>query len=210
MNEEQILEESQKKQKKNTKKILCILGGIFLAFLSALLLLTLLLPKEEQEEREIRFYPITDENIFENSQYVSKNRTVYYCDDSSGYEHTTPITEENRTEYDAEALFAEMYLNTVILGDEIALREMCSQSYLEKNSIPDFTQQMLYDLNIHSYRTEHLDDGSKLVTYKLMYKIMQNNGTYRKDVGSDGARPEYLVLHVSKDGTSIEIDDILR
>ena len=153
---------------------------------------------------------MTDENIFENLQYVSKNRTIYYCDDSYGYEHSAPITEENRTEYEAEVLFAEVYLNMVILGDETALRGMCSQSYLEKNSIPDFTQQMLYDINIYAYRTEHLDDGGKLVTYKLMYKIMQNNGTYRRDVGSDGARPEYLVLRVSADGTSIKIEDILR
>jgi hypothetical protein len=210
MNEEKSQDELKIKQQRNTKKILFILGGIFLAFLLALLLLTALLPRDKQEEREIRFYPVTDENIFENSQYVSKNRTVYYCDNSAGYEYTTPITEENRSEYEAEVLFAELYLNTVILGDEIALREMCSQSFLEKNPIPEFTQQMLYDLNIHTYRTETRDDGSKLVTYKLMYKIMQNNGTYRNDVGSDGARPEYLVLHVSKDGASIKIEDILR
>ncbi len=210
MNEKRIMGEMNDKQKKNTKRVLYILGGAFLAFLLALLLLTLLPQEEKQAEKEIRFYPVTDENIFENLQYVSKNRTVYYCDDSSGYEHIAPITDENRTEYEAEVLFAEVYLNTVILGDETALRGMCSQSYLEKNSIPDFTQQMLYDINIHSYRTEHLDDGSRLVIYKLMYKIMQNNGTYRKDVGSDGARPEYLVLRVSADGTSIKIDDILR
>ncbi len=210
MNEEPILEELKEKQKKNVKKIVYVLLGIVLAFLLALLVLSLLIPKEEQKEKEIRFYPVTDENIFENSQYVSKNRTVYYCDSSAGYEYTTPITEENRTEYEAEVIFAEAYLNAVILGDEIALRQMCSADYLEKNPIADFTQQMLYDINIHTYRTEYLEDGSRLVTYKLMYKIYRNNGTYRRDVGSDGARPEYLVLRVSADGTTIQIDDILR
>lgn len=210
MNEVPILEETGEKQKKNVKKTLCVLIGIVLAFLLALLVLSLLIPDEKQEEKEIRFYPVTDENIFENSQYVSKNRTVYYCDSSTGYEHTTPITEENRTEYEAEVIFTETYLNAVILGDENTLRQMCSTDYLEKNTISDFTQQMLYDINIHTYRTEYLEDGSRLVTYKLMYKIYRNNGTYRRDVGSDGARPEYLVLHVSTDGTTIKINDILR
>ncbi len=210
MNEEPILEELKKKQKKNVKTILYIFGGVLLVFLLSLLVLSLLLPKDKQKEQDIKFYPVTDENIFENSQYVSQNRTVYYCDSLAGYEHTTPITEENRTEYDAEVLFAETYLNTVILGDEDALRQMCSEEYLAKNQLSDFTQQMLYDICIYTHRTEYLDDGSRLVTYKLMYKILQNNGTYRRDVGSNGARPEYLVLRVSKDGGSIKIHDILR
>ena len=210
MTEEPMLEELKKKQKKNVKVILYVLGGVLLVFLLAFFLLNKLLLKDNQKEEDIRFYPVTDENIFENSQYVSKNRTIYYCDNSAGYEHTTPITEENRGDYDADVVFAETYLNTIILGDESALRQMCSQSYLEKNPISDFTQQMLYDICIYTYRTEHLDGGDRLVTYKLMYKFYQNNGTYRRDVGSDGARPEYLVLRVSRDGSSIKIDDILR
>ena len=210
MNEEPIVAELKEKQKKNTRKILWILGGILLVFLVAIAALSQLIPKDEQKDEKIKFYPVTDENIFENSQYVSQNRTVYYCDNSSGYEHVTPINEDNRTEYSAEVIFAEAYLNTVILGDEISLRQMCAQSYLEKNPIPDFTQQKLYDLCIYPHQTETLQDGSRLVTFKLMYKILENNGTYRRDVGSNGARPEYLVLHVSQDGTSIKIENILR
>ena len=210
MNEEATVAELKEKQKKNTRKILWILGGILLVFVAAIVALSMLPPKDEKGEEKIKFYPVTDENIFENSQYVSKNRTVYYCDKSSGYEHVTPINEDNRTEYSAEVIFAEAYLNTVILGDELSLRQMCAESYLEKDPIPDFTQQKLYDLCIYLHQTETLQDGSRLVTYKLMYKILENNGTYRRDVGSDGARPEYLVLHVSKDGTSIKIENILR
>ena len=210
MNEEPIVAELRENQKKNTRKILWILGGILLIFLLTFIALSLLLPKDKKEDEKIKFYPVTDENIFENSQYVSQNRTVYYCDNSSGYEHITPINEDNRTEYSAEVIFAEAYLNNVILGDEISLRQMCTQSCLEKNPIPDFTQQKLYDLCIYPYQTETLQDGSRRVTYKLMYKILENNGTYRRDVGSNGARPEYLVLRVSQDGRSIKIEDILR
>ena len=210
MNEEPLLEELKEKQKKNVKTILFIVGGILLVFLLALFLLNRFLPKDEPGDPEIDFYPVTDENIFENSQYMSKNRTVYYCDSSAGYEHTSPITDENRGDYSAEVLFAETYLNTVILGDEEALRGMCSQEYLKENPISDFTQQMLYDICIYTHRTEHLDGGDRLVTYKLMYKFYRNNGTYRRDVGSDGARPEYLVLRVSADGSNICIDNILR
>jgi hypothetical protein len=210
MTEEPLLEDLKKKQKKNLKTVLYILGGVLIASILILLLLNKLLPKDEMPEKDIEFYPVMNENIFENAQYLAQNRTVYFCDSTTGYEYTTPITDEDRSSFNAEVIFAETYLNTVILGDAAALREMCSPSYLEKNSIPEFTQQMLYDLCIYTHRTEHSEDGGRLVTYKLMYKIYQNNGTYRSDVGSDGARPEYLVLKVSADGSSIKIYDILR
>ncbi len=213
MTEESLaLEEMKKKQKKNLKVILYVIGGLLLVLLLGLFLLNEFLPKEREEEnkRDIYFYPVTDENIFENEQYLSKDRRVHFCDDSTVFKSTSPITDENRAEFGAEVAFCEIYLNTVILGDAKEIRAMCSPSFLEKNSIPDFTQQMLYDMCIYKHSVENLDDGSKLVTCKLMYKFMENNGTYRRDVGSDGAKPEYLVLEVSADGSNIRIHDILR
>ena len=82
--------------------------------------------------------------------------------------------------------------------------------YLKENQIPDFTQQMIYESHIYYYSTEAQKDGSKLVTYRLEYKIYQNNGTYRRDVGSDSPKPEYLVLWVSPDESDIKIERIVR
>lgn len=211
MNQPLDLEQMKQKQKKNIRLVLLILGGIVLMSILALLLLNWLLPeKESPPQKDIYFYPVVEGNIFENPDYLALNRFVYYCDDPSGYGLTTQITDDDRETFDIKVRFAETYLNMLILGDSRGLELMCSQNYLKENSISDFTQQMVYESYIYYHSSEMQQDGSKLVTYRLNYKIYQNNGTYRRDVGSDSAKPEYLVLWVSPDESEIKIENILR
>ena len=44
------------------------------------------------------------------------------------------------------------------------------------------------------------ENGDKLVTYILEYMIYQNDGTFRRDVGSDAIRPQHVTLRVSPSG----------
>ncbi len=211
VNQQPSTEQMKEKQKKNIKLVLLILAGLALLSVLALILIDQLLPKEqEQPQKDIYFYPVSEGNIFENEEYLALNRFVYYCDDPTGYGLTTQITDEDRMTFDVKVRYAETYLNTLILGDSTALRAMCTETYLKENKIPDFTQQMIYEAHIYYHSTEAQDDGSKLVTYRLEYKIYQNNGTYRRDVGSDSPKPEYLVLWVSPDEGDIKIEKILR
>ena len=46
------------------------------------------------------------------------------------------------------------------------------------------------------------------VTYRVDYMIRKNNGTFRRDVGSDAIRPQYVVLLVSPDGSDIAIENV--
>ncbi len=204
-------EQIRKAQRKNIKLVLLILAGLALLSVLALLLIDQLLPKEqEQPQKDIYFYPVVEENILENEEYLALNRFVYYCEDPAGYGLTTQITDEDRMTFDVKVRFTETYLNTLILGDSAALRAMCTENYLKENQIPDFTQQMVYEAHIYYYSTEAQTDGSRLVTYRLEYKLYKNNGTYRRDVGSDSPKPEYLVLWVSPDEGDIKIERILR
>ena len=183
--------ENEKKGKKIgvVKLALMILGGIVLLLLTTVVLLYLLLPEKKPEpQKEIRFYPVVEQNIFENQQYLAKDRSVYYCEDPAGYGRTTVITDADRE----------------------TLKTLCTAEFLKAQPLPDFTQQMLYDMHIYYQDEEPQEDGSKKFMYRLEYKIFQNNGTYRRDVGSDGAKAEYLVLWVSQDGTDIKIDEIRR
>ncbi|MBR7099143.1 MAG: hypothetical protein IKC59_06990 [Clostridia bacterium] len=207
---EQVTKEQIRKRQKNLLKWIGIIGGCaILLSLIALILINQFLPKEDDApKKEIYFYPISDENIFDNSQYLAKDLQIYYCENSDGTGRTAPITDDEAV--GAEVLFAKLYLEYLINGDEQALRAVCTQNYLEKNPISDFTQQMLYDMHIYYENTEAQQDGTKRVTYRLEYKILRNNGTYRRDVGSDGAKPEWLVLSVSPDQTNIRIDDVIR
>ena len=211
MNEQPSLEQLKKKQSKNVKTVLLILLGIALLSVIVLLLLNRFLARQEEAApNDIAFYPVTDQNIFENETYLSMNRFVLYCEDPSGYGLTTQISDADRMSFNVKVRFAEEYLNILTYGDARALRALCTENYLAENSVPDFTQQMIYDARIVYYSTEGLEDGSRLVTYRMEYKIYQNNGTYRRDVGSDAVKPEYLVLRVSSDETEIKIENILR
>ena len=60
---------------------------------------------------------------------------------------------------------------------------------------------MLYNITVTFYSTEKQDDGSVLTSYKLEYMIYENNGTYRRDIGSDMSRPQLVTLRIEKDGT---------
>ena len=75
-------------------------------------------------------------------------------------------------------------------------------------TLPRFTQQMLYQICIYYCGAETDGDGSQRVTYRVDYMIRKNNGSFRRDVGSDAIRPQYVVLLVSPDGQSIAIDDV--
>ena len=210
MNRQEITPEQIKKSRAKAVRItLFVLGGLVLLSVLALLLLHWLLPEKEAEtKKDLYFYPVSDQNVFENSAYLAKDRQIYYCENPDGSGRTAVLSEDEN--FDAKVRFLEGYLNCLILGDETALRALCTENYLKRNEIPDFTQQMLYDMHLYYYSTEVQQDGGQLVTYRLEYKFYQNNGTYRRDVGSDGSKPEYLVLWVSADGTNIKINDIVR
>ena len=212
MNENISLDQAKERQKKNLRIVLLILAGVVVLLVTSMLLLNYFLNKEEEKPDEyIYFYNDGEINAFENEAYLALNRSVLYCDDPSGwYGHTSEITSEERGSFDATVLFAEEYLIALNYGNEGALRAMCTADYLKENEIPDFTQQMIYEAKITYQSAEGREDGSKLITYRLDYKIYRNNGTYRRDVGSDTVKPEYLVLWVSADGNEIRIDNILR
>ena len=69
---------------------------------------------------------------------------------------------------------------------------------------------MIYEAKIVYRSAVGQEDGSKIVTYRMDYKIYRNNGTYRRDVGSDTVNAEYLVLWVSPDESQIRIKNIVR
>lgn len=191
-------------------RLLIILGGGLLALVLMLTVVNLLLPEKEQPAApEIHFYPVYEGNIFENPQYLGKDRLIRYCDDPSGYGLKSEITDADRETFDIKVRVVELYLKALMSGDNETLKELFSDRYMAEVGVPQIPQQMIYNMCIYYYRTDPLDHGVTQVTYKVDYMIYQNSGTYRRDVGSDGIKPEYLVLNVYEDGT-IRIDNILR
>ena len=49
--------------------------------------------------------------------------------------------------------------------------------------------------------------GDRMWTYELCYKLFENDGSLRRDVGSDAIVPLYVTLRVTPDG-EIAIEDL--
>lgn len=168
-------------------------------------------PQETTELIEaLRRKPDFDENIFEDEVWLDQNRYITYV--NSGL--SLILTDENYSDYGEAFELMCNYVDAVIMGDKDRLIGYYTDNYFDSHEmIGDFTMQKLYDVKI-----EQLDSGEKeyggedvlYVQFKLSYKIMENNKTFRSDILSDGEKPQYYLLIDSGDGYKIaEIADNL-
>jgi hypothetical protein len=202
--EMQSANELKQNAKKLRKKILITVGAILLSMLAILLLIYyVFLPPEETPEPNYYFYPVTGENIFDTGEYFESDMIITYCANSDGMGLRTEVTEES----DSKLRFLSLVIKSVIMGDNQAYRSYFSDAYLAGNTLPQFTQQMLYDICIYNEGTQVQKDGTVLYVYRLDYMIRKNNGTYRRDVGSDMIRPQYVLLSINA-SNEIKIENI--
>ena len=175
-----------------------------LAILTVVLLVFLLpddQPSPEPTPAPITFYPVYDGNVRENALYLELDRQYYLCEPEYGVREAL---DESRISADPELSLLRDYIESLIDGYPNACRSLFTASALAENPIPDFSQQMIYRVEITKTGTE-----AGRTTYRLEYMIYRNNGTYRRDVGSDAVRPEYLTL-VEVGGNTYRIDGIRR
>ena len=83
--------------------------------------------------------------------------------------------------------------------------EIYYQTHTPKTS---FSQQMIYDAKITYQNTKTDHNGDTLIAYSLAYKLWQNDGSVRRDVGSQAIVPLYVVLRVDSEGT-IQIETMV-
>lgn len=196
---------SEKQVKKASKKKVALIVALVCAGIVVLSLLTASLDpaalakrwfgKEQAPDQQIDFYPINeDEDILAREDYLGLDRYVYYTDPMTG---ETFVPERHELAIvDAALPFFYDYLDCIIRGDEATYPLYFSTAYLESNELPaDFTMQMLYDMRIEPYATE-----DETPAYLLEYKIYRNNGTFRRDIGSNAART-LLVFLTYEQGT---------
>ncbi len=204
MEEMQSMQELKQNAKKMRKKILITVGAILLGMFAILLLIYyVFLPPEETPEPNYYFYPVTGENIFETGEYFDSDMIITYSSDPNGMGLITEVTEES----DSKVRFLSLVIKSVIMGDNPTYRSFFSDAYLAANTLPQFTQQMLYSICIYNEGTQVQQDGTVLYLYRLDYMIRKNNGTYRRDVGSDMIRPQYVLLSVNANN-EIKIENI--
>ena len=177
--------------------VLAVLGGIVLLMVAVLLTLHFTLSGNgDDTSPHIDFFDPYEGNIFEFEEYLGLDRSVTYFD---GQVYRS-IEEDNGESFDRAVLFLRDFLKTMTRGDVEAYNAAFTVSPRQKQ----FSQQMIYE-SVICYEGYTTDETDRLIVYRLEYKIHRNDGTLRRDVGSDGMIPQWAVVRVTDSG-EISID----
>ncbi len=199
---------SRKKAKKRLIIIISIIFAVMLILGTAVIIIENIPSKEEEFEVDYRFYPADyGENIFEDEKYLSliAEEFIRYTDLSTGV--TVGISKDTAKEQGSEVQFLVDMVYDAINGDHNSYNARFSNTYYEKHAPKDsFTMQKIYDVLITYVSEEDTESNYTKSIYCVEYKIYENNGTFRCDIG-DGSKKQYFTLNTYEDGT-ILIDAI--
>ncbi len=150
--------------------------------------------EKTNEPIDYTFYPVDySENIFEDEDYISiiENGFIYYTDSSTNL--TLGISRENAYKQGDDVAFMVEYIYSIINGNVELYNGFFSDVYYEDNKkVESFTMQKLYDVNITKVASnENVEKGYVEYKFYLEYKILENNGSFRNDIGA-GSKRQYI------------------
>lgn len=116
--------------------------------------------------------------------YMKKERRVRF----TGTNDISDYIEAEEAENDTVRGLMYRYFEAVKAGDAVCHKALLADYYKEHIVVPDkFTPQMLYDIQV-SFAMNETVSGVNHYYYRVSYKILDNNGSFRADVGSNEAR----------------------
>lgn len=156
---------------------------------------------------DISFYEADyNEDIFQKELFFKKNRDIYYLEYGSGEQ----LNEENLDDFSSSAKLFHKYFSIVTNGDYEGYRSLFTKMFFENYKISErFTMQKIYDIEVNLYERKIVNENGtdiKVELYIVKYKIMENNGTFRSDIGSNMIKP--LVFELCTIGDSVLINGI--
>lgn len=198
---------SKAKEKRLAKKAIAWVLSLIAVFLALNILLESGIlnglfnktPEYTEFPRVEDLYPADyDENIFEDEEYMEKERFIRYTENN-----TTVIleTDADFTYKGAVAFFFRDYFDAVINGDHEAYNALLTEEYkAKKGEKQPFTMQKIYDIEVTDLAlTSYLNEGTpnQITVYQfdVAYRIMENNGTYRDNLSSDDKRAMRYILY---------------
>ena len=163
---------------------------------------------ESKKESTIIFYePDWDLDIMQDPGYLALDRTVYYCD--SQYGLTIPLDNENLNKYGPAVEVLNSMIELIIAGDADGYNQLLSENYLVNHDLEaPFTMQQLYDIKLTKIKETETDKGYVQYEFEVEYRIRNNNGTFRTDIGHDESKKQYFILSNST-SSDVLIDQIL-
>ncbi|MBE6613625.1 MAG: hypothetical protein E7632_14155 [Ruminococcaceae bacterium] len=149
--------------------------------------------------------PDWDTDIFELPRYLDKNRLLTYAENGMAISMDSDFSDYG----EPIQLFAD-YFSALQHGDAEAVCAFYADSYFETHDRWEkITMQKIYDMRVEYLKNADAKSDGKTVTnwyYKVTYKIMENDGTFRNDLISDAERAQYYVI--TDDGYSLKITDV--
>ncbi len=206
-----ILDNATGKKKGVIIGLLAIAAVVMLAALACLILFIIdfLIPDRNEDDRfNINFAtPDYTYNIADDEEYMLEDRRVWVNDGAL----SAPINDEDYSDNQLY-IFFEKYFTALQTGDIGSLKECYSDEMLSVMKLPSkLSMQRVYDIMLHYQSSEQKTDASGIVyeeyVYKFEYKIMKNDGVFRRDLESDAIRPQFITVSVYFD--KIYISDVI-
>lgn len=199
----QNIAEQNKRMRKKILIALAVIVGVVAVMIAVLLIVKALQQMDEPFSLDDSyFYPTYQGDIFEYVDYLDKRPDViFYCEDPDGLGRTTSIDADREDEFSAETLFLRDFLLIMMRADIDDYNNCFNEIYYKKNDRQEpFSQQMIYEAEIRFASEEEGKNGEKISTYYLFYKLYENDGSLRRDVGSDAVVPMRVVLRTTPTG----------
>ncbi len=189
------------KKEKMIKGIIIVILSLILLY-GAATLLEFIVSKSSIPDYNYTFYEIDPKlNIFEDPEYLEKDTSIHYTNELG----ETVATELNDKSNDIGVSFFTLYFFAVQQGDAETYNMLFSDRYYETHDeIKDFTMQRVYDIKLKFISEEEKENGDRYISYSLEYNIQKNDGTFRRDIGSDMSRTQYVTLFCNSDGIWID------
>lgn len=198
--EYEVLSARNRKMKKRFRNLFLIAAGILVLLVAVTVILKLAFPNKTPEtDLKIVFSEPYDGDIFQYEAYLATDRKIYYHDGLI----IRSVEEDRLEEFDAGVLFLREFVSLMESGDAAAY----NACFTVDPQQAEFSQQMIYETVIGYQRTDKQSNGDILVSYTLEYKLLQNDGSLRRDVGSRAVRPLSVILRLHTDG-SVTIDQM--
>ena len=149
------------------------------------------------------FAPIDwSEDIMSDPEYLALGDLLLVYADVPPFSHY-PMSDGDLA-LGADAVLLYRVIESIRAGDAELYNGFFSDFYLRAvGEKPDFTPQKLYDIEITYCKTYEDDTAGVLNMYRVGYKIMDNNGTYRNDIASDELRYVYFCIRMASGGTEV-------
>ena len=190
-------------RKKKPIVIFMVLIGIILSIIVAVYIILFLVSKNNHPSTvgDVFLYePDYDAQILSEEEYLLLDRSVKYSDGIGNW----PISDQNGVSTgDTVQLFLIDYIDDLVRGDAESLREKYSQRVIDELNIPSrMTQQRVYDIMFTEMSRKEVKEKGEIYfryEFKAEYKIMRNDGTFRRDLASDSIKGQYLTIEQHAD-----------